>query len=144
MDARDLFEILAREHVRMLLVYIRSQVNECDADDLVQETLIVAWRKIDQFERGKPFGPWLRGIAHHLIMAHFRKRNLIMFDPESLARLENRCDALHELAGDTLDQKLDSLRFCIEQLPEPYRQTVRLRYQDEISGEVLALSLIHI
>ena len=43
------FEILCRENTRMLMVYLRSFLrNEATVDDLFQETLIVAWRRLDR------------------------------------------------------------------------------------------------
>ena len=30
--------------------------------DLFQETMVVAWRRLDDFDHTRPFGPWLRGL----------------------------------------------------------------------------------
>lgn len=140
MQARDLFEILVREHAQMLHVYVRCLITPNEIDDIVQDTLATAWKNLSKFDRSKPFGPWLRGIARNLTLAHHRKTRmaLVPYDPAWLLTLEDQCAALHRQPGDTLDDKLGVLRNCIEQLPEPYRQTIRLRYQDEISGEPLA------
>ena len=72
--ARTAFEILARENSRMLMVYLRSLVrDEAAVDDLFQETMVIAWRRIDDFDRSRSFGKWIRGIAGKLVLAHFRK-----------------------------------------------------------------------
>ena len=79
MDSRDecetkAFEMLVRENMRMLMTYLRSLVRDESAlDDLFQETLMVAWRRLDDCDLSRPFGPWVRGIASRLVMAHFRK-----------------------------------------------------------------------
>ena len=66
-DARKLFETLVREHADMLTVYLRSALGDTsDVDDLFQETMVVAWRRLDDFDQTRPFGPWLRGIARNL------------------------------------------------------------------------------
>ena len=55
------FEILARENSRMLTVYLRSLVDdEAAVDDLFQETMVVAWRRLDECDLSLPFGPWLQ------------------------------------------------------------------------------------
>jgi len=143
MNARDLFDILAREHAPMLHVYVRCLAAPSEVDDLVQETLITAWRILDKFDRTRPFGPWLRGIAKNLVLAHHRQASKasVNYDPAWLLTLEDRCAALQRQPGDTLDEKLNGLRECIDKLPEPYRQTIRLRYQYELTGERLAQRL---
>lgn len=139
MDARDLFDILAREHVRMLHVYVRCLVSAGEVDDIVQDALVTAWKNLDKFDRTRPFGPWLRGIAKNLVLAHHRKTIAsVPYDPAWLTTLEDRCAALHRQPGDTFDEKLDALRNCIAKLPEPYRQAIRLRYHENVTGEALA------
>ena len=60
----------------MLTVFLRSRVNdEAAVDDLFQETMLVAWKRLDECDLSRPFGPWLRGIAHRLVMALYRKQN---------------------------------------------------------------------
>ena len=69
-----LFEILVRENADSLTAFLRASVyNEAAADDLFQETMLIAWRKIGEYDRSRPFGAWLRGIAKRLALAHFRK-----------------------------------------------------------------------
>jgi RNA polymerase sigma factor (sigma-70 family) len=143
MQARELFEILAREHLPMLRVYLRCLVAAGEVDDLVQESLVAVWRALDRFDRSKPFGPWLRGIARNVALAHHRQSAQadLPYDPTWLLALEDRCAAVQNQPGDTLDEKLTGLRNCIEQLPEPYKTTIRYRYQFEIIGEALAQRL---
>ena len=42
-------------------------------DDIFQEVLVVAWRRLPEYDRKRSFGPWLRGIARNLVMEHHRK-----------------------------------------------------------------------
>jgi RNA polymerase sigma-70 factor (ECF subfamily) len=139
--SKDLFEILAREHGSMLLVYLRSVVRDVSAaDDLFQETMLTAWRNIDAFDRTRPFGPWLRGIAAKLVLAHYRKnsRKFVYCDDVVLEQIDQRLESVQQRAGDTFDEKLDDLRKCLDALPSSYRQAVDLRYRDGIKGQRLA------
>src|SRR6185295_662794 len=105
MDAKQLFEILVREHSAMLLVYLRAAVREpALVDDLYQETLLVAWRTLDRFDRTRPFGPWLRGIAAKLVMAERRKaaNSPLLCGEQMLDHLNERLTALQAQPGDTL------------------------------------------
>ncbi len=106
----------------MLAAYIRSVVQDPGpSDDIWQETMIVAWNRLDEFDRSRPFGPWLRGIACRLIMANRRVscRTLLLDNAEALERLDGHFDRLQSLHGDTLEEKLDALRDCVQRLSEP-------------------------
>lgn len=144
LSSKDLFEILVRENADMLTVYLRCAIRDPSAvDDLFQETMLTAWRTLDRFDRSRPFGPWLRGIAAKLILAHHRKsaRRHLLCNEDILEHLGSRQDGLQRMPGDTLDEKLDTLRECITALPDRYREAVKLRYQEEIRGRRLAEKL---
>lgn len=144
MDSKDLFEILVREHAEMLTVYLRSVVRDpALADDLFQETMLTAWRNLERFDRSRPFGPWLRGIAGKLVLAQRRRaaHGLRLCDEEILEVIDARLDQVARQPGDTFDEKLDALRNCLQALPEPYHTPIQLRYQEELSPPDIAQRL---
>ena len=58
MRAEGLFDILVRQHAEMLNAFIHSFAFEkSTVDDVFQETIITAWKRIDEFDRSRPFGP---------------------------------------------------------------------------------------
>lgn len=134
MDPKSLFEILIREHADRLMVYLRAVVRDPAAvDDLFQETMLTAWRNLDRFDRERPFGPWLRGIAGKLVLA-WRRKNCDqprLCDAEVLELLDQRLTQTDRLPGDTLDEQLEALRDCLQDLPETYRSAIELRYRDQ-------------
>jgi RNA polymerase sigma-70 factor len=136
MNPEQVFEILIRENADMLLAYLRSAVRDEHAvDDLFQESMLVAWRKIEQYDRERPFGAWLRGIARNLALEHFRKcasRDQLL-DEETLEWVEARIAQVQAFGGDTLGEKLSALRDCVQALPEGYRQPIQLRYAESLS-----------
>lgn len=130
-DSRTLFGILVRENAEMLMVYLRSAVRDpATVDDLFQETMLIAWRTSDRFDHSRPFGPWLRGIAAKVVLAHRRKsaKALPVCNEAMLEQFEARLAAIQKQPGDTFEEKLECLRRCLEQLPERLRETVRHRY----------------
>jgi RNA polymerase sigma-70 factor len=145
MNAQAVFEILVREHADMLTAFIRSTVRDVAlVDDVFQETLLTAWRRLDDYDKTRPFGPWLRGIAGNLILAALRQRRKVVWlsDEQMLAHLDDRCEQLAKAPGDTLDEKLELLRNCVQSLPEQYREVIEVRMQeDEDSNESLATRL---
>jgi RNA polymerase sigma-70 factor (ECF subfamily) len=131
MESKLVFEILMRENAEMLLAYLRSAVRDPHAvDDLFQETMLTAWRRLEDFDRSRAFGPWLRGIAAKLTLAHFRNRTQqgATIDQAALDWLEARFAQVSGLRGDTFADKLSALRECVQELPEDYRRPVQLRF----------------
>ncbi len=119
----------------MLTTYLRAA--GCDdtlLDDVWQETMIVAWRKLDEFDRSKPFGPWLRGIAARTLMAGRRAASRVVLtdDAEALEYLNQRLERINHLSGDTLDEKLDALRDCVSKLTTSDRECIELRFRDDL------------
>src|SRR6266496_2798280 len=61
---RDAFESLVEPHRRGLHLHCyRMTGSLTDADDMLQESLLKAWRRIDTFENRAPFRAWLYKIA---------------------------------------------------------------------------------
>jgi hypothetical protein len=95
MDAKSLFEILMREHSGMLTAYLHTVVRDPSAaDDLFQEIWMTAWRRLDDFDKSRPFGPWLRGIAAKVILAWRRQQRhaWLLCDEQVLEHLDHRCE----------------------------------------------------
>ena len=146
MTAKQLFEDLARENADMLIAYIRSCAqNDALADDVFQEAMLTAWRRLGDYDTDRPFGPWLRGIAARVLLAHRREaaRSLSFCDEQTLDYLSQRFETLHRQPGDTFDEKLDALRHCVDELPERYRDLIELRYEEniQVAGLVQRLGL---
>jgi RNA polymerase sigma factor (sigma-70 family) len=140
-EAKAIFEILVRENQAMLMTYLRAAVrNSSVVDDLFQEAMLVAWRRLGEYDRSRPFGPWLRGIAGRLIMAHFRKIGSVAtaLEEETLEYVSAQLQHICERPGDTWDEKIEALTHCIEALSEQYRQAVRLRYFEQTTPSVIA------
>ena len=144
MDTKSIFEILIRENTDMLIAYLRSSVRDNHmVDDLFQEIILTAWRRLESYDRQRPFGPWLRGIASNTILCYYRKtsRNELPIDSESLEWLDSKFEAIRLQSGDTLAEKLSSLRVCIAELPETYQDPIKLRYLEQMSHQQVASKL---
>ncbi len=137
-QARALFEILLREHSPALRSYLHAVLKDAAAvDDIFQETCLIAWRRLDDFDRSRPFGPWLRGIARHLVLAFYRRRAKAV-DPRLLTGVDERLCAIESQPGDTFDERLAGLRACIEELEPEAARVIHLHYWEKLGTRELA------
>jgi RNA polymerase sigma-70 factor (ECF subfamily) len=73
----DAYRILVERHSRALFrLAFRMTGNEQDAEDIVQETLLKAFRQIHRYESRASFGTWLHRIAANCSLDLIRKRKL--------------------------------------------------------------------
>jgi RNA polymerase sigma-70 factor, ECF subfamily len=71
----DAFRDLVQRHSRTIFrVAYRMTGNEHDADDVVQETFLRAYRQIEKFEERANFGTWLHRIAVNCSLDLLRSR----------------------------------------------------------------------
>ena len=72
----EAFRLLVEQHSRSIFkVAYRMTGNEHDADDVVQETFLRAYRQIGRFEERANFGTWLHRIAVNCALDLLRSRS---------------------------------------------------------------------
>ena len=123
----DLYLQVVRRFELMLRGYLAGQLyNLAEADDLAQEVFIAAWRDLAGFRRGEDFGAWLRGIARHRLLTHFRSQqrraNAVERFQAEVARIEEQ--ELDAAARNDESGRFDRLLHCISRLPEKLRRVV--------------------
>lgn len=69
------FAVLVRRHQGVVRAQLRRLLRDdpATADDLAQETFVLAWRKLDQFRGDSRFSTWLHHIAHSCFLQHHRR-----------------------------------------------------------------------
>ncbi|MEO5914161.1 MAG: sigma-70 family RNA polymerase sigma factor [Luteolibacter sp.] len=138
-DPQENLVALITRHQAALHAYILSLLpNQAKADDVLQETNLVLWRKAADYDQAKPFMPWACRIAWFQIKAARRDaaRDRHVFDPELLDLLAAEDDSDLE-ATTALDHALHD---CLEQLPEEKRDLILHRYHPDSSVNEMASS----
>jgi RNA polymerase sigma-70 factor (ECF subfamily) len=107
------------------------------ADDILQETNLVMWQKIDTYQPGTNFNAWAYKIAYFQTLAYMKKmkrQSWLQFDTELLDLLA----AEAEVECDGYDDESIVLRQCIEKLSDSDKQFVKKRYYDEMPLKQIA------
>jgi RNA polymerase sigma-70 factor, ECF subfamily len=120
---------------------LRLTRRPADAEDLVQETYLKAFRASAQFERGTNLKAWLFTILHNTFrnLRRHDVRSPVDVDSETV---EHAADLLAQdqtpeqlLTRDTLDADLQA---ALDALPAAFRQAVWLRDVEEFSYAEIA------
>ncbi|GAB2635691.1 RNA polymerase sigma factor [Kribbella swartbergensis] len=70
---RERFEDLFGTHREAVLGYLRRRTdNGHDAADLLADTFLVVWRRLDDVPTGNQTRPWLYGVARRVLANHRR------------------------------------------------------------------------
>ena len=139
---RDAFEDEALSYVDSLYgTAMRLTRNAADAEDLVQDTYLKAFRASAQFQRGTNLKAWLFTILHNTFRNRRRDagRNPIEVDSEAVELAMDHSS--HEHSPETLLTRatLDAdLQAALDALPEAFRQAVWLRDVEEFSYAEIA------
>jgi RNA polymerase sigma-70 factor (ECF subfamily) len=141
----DSFEAEALVHLdRLYGTALRLTRNPADAQDLVQDTYVKAFRFANRFARGTNVRAWLYTILHntHRNRRRDAARDTVMVDSEVADRAAARLDHVETpeqiLLRDTLDA---DLRTALDSLPEAFRDAVWLRDVEEFSYAEIAKML---
>jgi RNA polymerase sigma-70 factor (ECF subfamily) len=120
---------------------LRLSRRPADAEDLVQDTYLKAFRASGQFERGTNLKAWLFTILHNTFRNVRRHDGRNPVDVDS-AKVEQAVDRAAEeqtpeqlLTRATLDADLQA---ALDALPEAFRQAVWLRDVEEFSYAEIA------
>jgi RNA polymerase sigma-70 factor (ECF subfamily) len=124
------FAAIFRQHHGAVMRYALRRVAASDADDLVAQTFLTVWRKLDQVP-AEPL-PWLYGVARHALLDGWR-------DKQREGRLYERlsADALLPAADDDLDVAFD-VRRALTTLSEPDQELLRLSAWEDLRPAEIA------
>ena len=136
------FEILVRERHRRLIAYSFSLVdNPTIAEDITQDALLTAYKRLADFDSSKNFPVWVRGIIRNKYLEVCRHRKEIPLEVSKLEYLEATHSEWDALKSDFLTDALSVLSECLKKLPEIHKAAVELFYMKELSTAEVAVRL---
>ena len=106
------------------------------AQDVVQESFIIAHSQLDQLEKPEAFLGWFKGIVRHRCLRVFRVNKKQMLPLEDV----NSFLSLDERSSDEIQrsQEKEHLLEAIKALPENQRTVITLYYLEEQSQNQVA------
>ncbi len=106
-------------------LYSKAMYNVCfrivntseDAEDVLQEAFISAFKNLESYKGDATFGAWLKRIVINKALNVLKKKNIEIASVEELPEVkdEDRIDFSEELLS------VDRIKSAVERLPEGYR-----------------------
>ncbi len=106
------------------------------AEDITQETFLVAYERLDSFDAKQPMRPWLLGIARNLVRNEMRRRYREDSRLELYSRFVNQPLPKTEVAF--TGEIATALSDCRGRLGETADAAIEARYDDGLDLEAVA------
>jgi RNA polymerase sigma-70 factor (ECF subfamily) len=132
---RDAFEMIIRSSSRNLFAVAYGILQDREeAEDVVQDTLVKAWKSRWRVRDPEKFPAWISTIARYRARDVARRRR-----PE---RLPHDFESTETAKSETENTNLDSeVHAALSQLPELHRMAVTLRYFEELDYATIEQTL---
>ncbi len=148
----EAFELIVRTFGGRLLAVARRFVrNEEDARDVVQSAYLSAFRALDEFEGACQLSTWLHRIVVNTALMRLRSQRrkpeesieallpAFQEDGHHVEQFSDWCAPADKLLE--RKQTRATVRACIQQLPDNYREVLMLRDIEELSTQEVAVML---
>ena len=142
-DQKAQFQIYKLYYKAMYNTSVRIVIDTMEAEDIMQESFLSAFEKIDTYSGTVSFGAWLKKIVINRSLDALNKRKAIFEDIDYHIDIKDESDDYAE-TNEELDVRADEIKKAIEQLPDGYRIILSLYLlegydHDEISN-ILAIT----
>ncbi|HAP69150.1 MAG TPA: RNA polymerase subunit sigma [Flavobacteriales bacterium] len=130
-------ELVNRYQERLYWHIRRIVIDHDDADDVLQNTFIKAFKNLDKFREDSQLFTWLYRIATNesLTFLKKKKKNVFVSMDEVSHQLSSTLESAPELSGDAIQLKL---QWAILTLPTKQRLVFNMKYFDEMKYEEIA------
>ncbi|MBI9018970.1 MAG: sigma-70 family RNA polymerase sigma factor [Phycisphaerae bacterium] len=136
-DKDDKFISLLMLNQQRIYGFIRMLVpQKANADDVMQETVTIMWRKFDTFALGTDFVAWGIKIAKFRIMK-FRgkkKNEKIRFTDQAMDQLLAKQDDTQK----NVDDRILRLENCLKKLSDNDKRLIQMRYDMDLKPKLIA------
>jgi RNA polymerase sigma factor (sigma-70 family) len=142
-DQKAQFQIYKLYYKAMYNTSLRIVSNTMEAEDIMQESFLSAFEKIDSYSGTVSFGAWLKRIVINRSLDTLSRRKAVFEDIESHVGLRDESND-ETSKSEEIDVKISEVKEAIEQLPDGYRVILSLYllegYDHDEIAEILNIS----
>ncbi|MFH2057432.1 MAG: sigma-70 family RNA polymerase sigma factor [Pseudomonadota bacterium] len=142
--AREKFKKQTYPHMRLLYnVALKYCGNVFDAEDIVQETYLMAFHKFHQLRDKSKCKPWLLTILRNNFLKSYHKnkarKRLSETQYIDFLKASMTQETAEQIIAKVSNQQ--TVQKAIDQLPEKYKKVLLLYYMDEMLYKEIAIAL---
>ena len=149
----EAFEVLVTRYQRRLFGLVRNYTRDAaEVEDIVQDTFLKAYRRLETFQQSSAFYTWLYRIAINTILDLMKRRGrnpvTSVEDPELVARSgTGATDATHERLSIRPDARMEReeigeiTRSVMDELPGIFRTVLVMRELEQMAYQDIADTL---
>ena len=142
-DQKAQFQIYKLYYKAMYNTSLRIVNNSMEAEDIMQESFLSAFEKIETYSGTVSFGAWLKRIVINRSLDALGKKKAVFEDIEShFGIMDNSPE--ESVRNEEIDAKVEEVKEAIERLPDGYRVILSLYllegYDHDEIAEILKIS----
>lgn len=139
-------DLMASYREPLYLLLLRMTRNTTTASDLTVETFSKAFLQLHRYNPTGTFSSWLFSIGVNTYIDYLRKRKLETVSLNSITRSSDGDFIEYQIPSEQPNpeevmirmQRDAALKEIVNQLKEPYRQIIELRYYEDLSYDEIA------
>jgi len=144
-DSRAFEWIVHKFQKRIYYTVVQVVMNHEDADDVLQETFIKAYTKLDTYDASYPFYPWLYRIAINTALNHQKKKSrlraLSIDDLDGNNHHTELSESPHQMRDMAGGELVSKLKDALGKIPKEQRTVFVLRVHDGLSYQEISDTL---
>jgi RNA polymerase sigma-70 factor, ECF subfamily len=139
-------ELLIQRYLTRVYQFANKYLrNKDEAEDLAQEVFVKVWKNVKRFKADFKFKTWIYTIAKNACLDYLKKKNrpIVFSELDDEKNNWGFADSLADKAPSVLEnlqqrEGIKSLNFAVEELSPIYRNTVNLRYNEDLKFREIA------
>ena len=132
------FQLYKLYYKPMYSVCMRIVNNTAEAEDVMQESFLNAFRNMESYKNEVSFGAWLKRIVINRSLDHLKKKRV------KLEEINEKTAQIPDYQMELKEVNMETVKNAIQQLPDGYRVVLSLYliegYDHEEISEILGIS----
>ena len=141
-DANAFEWIIRKYQKRLYFTVLQVVMNHEDADDILQDTFIKAYTKLDTYNESFPFYPWLYRIAINTSLNHQKKkarlRAISLDDLDGNGQQADLAESPTQMFDTEGSELVAKLKAALGKIPYEQRTVFILRVNDGLSYQEIS------
>lgn len=144
-DAKAFEWLIKKYQKRIYFTVLQMVMNHEDADDILQETFIKAYTKLDTYDDSYPFYPWIYRIAINTALNHQKKKSrlraLSLDDLDNNNHQSDLAESPQQMDDMQGSELVSKLKEALAKIPVEQRTVFVLRVKEGLSYQEISDSL---